>query len=434
MLFDDPGANPPTHGVDEMARNFDRVIGYVKTWWRPLMYATLFVLATAISLVLNADATSASSYLRAVGIWVFSVMLLAIFVDLFTVPTKDADAEGGPANPSPDGCKQIRHWMVFSYTFMLFALGISILPFLTSDEGKQTVRPIMTFKGCVIGKSVAEEVNCLSGDRQWLVSICSKVVEVKADTTLAAEPSLAATPRVLEEDTALAGEAGESTADAANQTDLVVDQADAIRSYQASGGLVVPLYVIVVSLMGAAISLTRRIPEIQRHGSPNFTPTDEEPALTPLGVRERLVFQIVQFISAPLLAIVAYQLIGSSSVQTSVLLAFVAGFSSESVLVMIRAMFDKIRPNLAAEPVKGSISGLVWDSVANKPLAGARISVVGLSDAETVTDERGFFALNGVLTGERVVEASADGSQGMAKVTTNGCKTTACHIVCTPRA
>lgn len=105
------------------------------------------------------------------------------------------------------------------------------------------------------------------------------------------------------------------------------------------GGLVIPLYVVVLSLMGASVSMTRRVPEYQRRmspGDPNFMSYDE--------AREALVFQVMQVFSAPFIAVTMYYLIDPSSRASTIVLAFASGFSSETILLTIRAFLEKIKP------------------------------------------------------------------------------------------
>lgn len=105
------------------------------------------------------------------------------------------------------------------------------------------------------------------------------------------------------------------------------------------GGMVVPLYFVIVSLFGALVSLTRRVPEFQgRLGANTARP------LTPEEAREFLVFQIMQLVSAPLLASAAYYLIDPGSRAGSIGLAFTAGFSSETILLAIRTLVTKLAP------------------------------------------------------------------------------------------
>ena len=101
----------------------------------------------------------------------------------------------------------------------------------------------------------------------------------------------------------------------------------------------VPLYFVVLSLMGAAVSMTRRVPEYQGQvvqGAPR--------PITRNQAREYLVFQIMQVVSAPLIAITAYYSIEPGSRATSVALGFASGFASETVLLAIRALVEKLVP------------------------------------------------------------------------------------------
>jgi hypothetical protein len=54
----------------------------------------------------------------------------------------------------------------------------------------------------------------------------------------------------------------------------------------------------------------------------------------------------MQVISAPLIAITAYYLIEPELRATSVALAFTSGFASETVLLAIRALVEKLKPNV----------------------------------------------------------------------------------------
>jgi hypothetical protein len=100
------------------------------------------------------------------------------------------------------------------------------------------------------------------------------------------------------------------------------------------GGITVPLYFIIVALVGASISLTRRVPEYQKQF------LDKEKPFAASEMREQLVLQILQFLSAPFLAIAGYILITPAGPTTSIPLAFVAGFSSETVLKLITSAIE----------------------------------------------------------------------------------------------
>ena len=92
------------------------------------------------------------------------------------------------------------------------------------------------------------------------------------------------------------------------------------------GGITVPFYFVFISLLGAAVSMTRKIPEYQSRL------LNQNDPLEPPEARQKMVFQILQFISAPFIAITAYVMITPASPTSSVAIAFVSGFSSEIIL------------------------------------------------------------------------------------------------------
>jgi hypothetical protein len=114
--------------------------------------------------------------------------------------------------------------------------------------------------------------------------------------------------------------------------------------YTVRGGVVVPLYVIVLALFGSAVSMTRRVPEYQRRA------LDSQDPLTNVEAREYLVFQIMQVLSAPLIAITAYYIIKPDTMMTSVVLGFGSGFASEPILLMIRSLVEKLSPGKGPAP------------------------------------------------------------------------------------
>jgi hypothetical protein len=122
---------------------------------------------------------------------------------------------------------------------------------------------------------------------------------------------------------------------------------DQNRHSEITNGLVVPFYVVFLAFIGGAVSLTRRIPEYQKRAEPDYKPASDLAAfskLEPYEARESVVFQIMQLISAPFIAITAYWAIAPSTVPASIGLAFVSGFASETVLMLIRGVVDGIRP------------------------------------------------------------------------------------------
>jgi hypothetical protein len=137
----------------------------------------------------------------------------------------------------------------------------------------------------------------------------------------------------------------------------------------------------ILSLIGGAISLTRRVPEYQKRYSVSYLPTKDKPKLDRATVREFLAF--LQFVSAPLLAIVAYFLISPESKAALVALGFRAGFASEAVLLMTRSLVE-ISPANTIAPQTGAVSGEVVDAAANNALlANASVAIVGKPIGQT---------------------------------------------------
>lgn len=109
----------------------------------------------------------------------------------------------------------------------------------------------------------------------------------------------------------------------------VVSQQNRLR-----GGLIVPLYVVVLSLMGAAVGMSRRLPEIQRQAAHSVQSTGK--GISPIVARERVVFQIMQVWAAPLIGVTAFATLEPDTVTAAALIGFTSGFASEVVLVKLR--------------------------------------------------------------------------------------------------
>jgi hypothetical protein len=202
--------------------------------------------------------------------------------------------------------RKLNHIIAFCYLFTGIVLVASILPWWMPGlfPGKVGNVPVGIFRGCAgpdIPPEVPKGVTC--GDKnnnsyQWVLNI-GGVIE---------EPAQKVEP----------------------------------PSYVIRGGLVVPLYVLVLALIGGAVSMTRRVPEYQRRAMSSQDPFTNQQA------RESLVFQIMQVFSAPLIAIAAYYIIQPTTSMSAVVLGFGSGFASEPILLMIRGLVEKLSP--AAPP------------------------------------------------------------------------------------
>lgn len=117
------------------------------------------------------------------------------------------------------------------------------------------------------------------------------------------------------------------------------------------GGIVVPVYFVIMTLIGAIIGLFRKLPEFQDRVEPGYPEeyrtrlADGDsplPPVSPERARELVVFQILQVVFAPAIGILAYSYARPEEIAPTVVLAFGAGFSSELILVAVRATVDRL--------------------------------------------------------------------------------------------
>ena len=109
-----------------------------------------------------------------------------------------------------------------------------------------------------------------------------------------------------------------------------------------SRGLVVPLYVVVLAVFGGAVGMSRRVPEIQRWAAASAGTGDEKRAISAIEARERVVFQIMQMLAAPLIALTAFAAFEPNSTTAAVLIGFASGFASESILMKLRQASEAV--------------------------------------------------------------------------------------------
>lgn len=305
-----------------------------------------------------------------------------IFVQIFADPIAYIPVEGITREEKELLEKQRSHqrykWMIFAYSFMLLSLLLTFYPFINEFKNKpiETLRdqPIAVFIGCSLDNK-DKHLSCFKprintkGEQQppekvvgtWVINIGGYINHCDEE------------------------EPGNKKAAAC----------------QVSDGLMIPLYFIILALMGGSISLTRRLPELQKQVSDEHIATKHQPRLTQYEFREHLIFQIVQFISAPFLAILAYYLIEPSNLTNSVALAFVAGFASETILLMVRSVANKISPGSAEGPQYGAIAGVV--TFKNFTPLRTEVFLSESPQIHTITDDQGFFMLSNVPVGEHSV-------------------------------
>jgi hypothetical protein len=313
-------------------------------------------------------------------------LMFVWFVKVFTVDLN-------PANPPDSETKvKVRQMIVFCYVFMLLTLGVAISPFIFLMMLPQGVvsavynympdSPVALVVGCVHDDRPEDshwEVVCQPRDPymdEWLVSIGGLVL-IAGGGNLApnsAPPGTTTQPARSSDGKTTAS--GPSDSQQSNKP-VVTNAPASIPSSSAAnppiappwtpdvnltsnywnfpttvihGGITVPLYFIIVALVGASISLTRRVPQYQKEF------LDDSKPFAASEMREHLVLQILQFLSAPFLAIAGYILLTPVGPTTSIPLAFVAGFSSESVLTLITSAIQNFGKGEGAEPGKTSVT------------------------------------------------------------------------------
>ena len=128
-----------------------------------------------------------------------------------------------------------------------------------------------------------------------------------------------------------------------------------------NGGVVIPVYVLVLAMIAAGINTTRKVPDIQkgiRHQSSGLSPQDKAPRFPALpvdirqahsdvaAVRTELIETYMYFVAAPFLAIAMYYLVlmgvENPSDKVLVLMAFATGFMSDAVVGKIIAFGNQM--------------------------------------------------------------------------------------------
>jgi hypothetical protein len=272
---------------------------------------------------------------------IFLIVVFRYFIRIFATPLPDD-------KNCPAERVAIARMVKFCYFFTLLSLvavisplaALNVLPgsITSSYYIAMAESPVALVLGCVHyanPEDRASELACKS-DRlanEWLVNIGGLVLQrlpysqtYSGSTPDESPPSSNAAPPELS--------ATDTT------TDWVDDHVGAslynLPPMTIHEGVTVPFYFILIALFGAAVSLVRRVPEIQRR---YLTPNDQ---LDAAGTRELLVSQILQFLSAPIIAITAYAVFAPSGPSSSVVLAFVSGFSSDAVIAAFKGIADSI--------------------------------------------------------------------------------------------
>jgi hypothetical protein len=249
----------------------------------------------------------------------FMVLALAAtfvwFLAVFTRRLKgDTEADYNEITPMVRFC--------YFFTILSFALAV-VPPFIVRYLPQQAydtfVRsPVGIVKGCVHTTAQSDwELACSKDDPfkvQWLFNIGGSA---RYRVPPVPPVAVAAKDRLTEQ----IDDRVEST----NFQPVVVH-----------GGLAVPWYFLTLAIIGAAISLARKVPEYQRRA------ISKEDALNGPKLREYLEFQILQVLCAPFIATTVYNIVTPSSLAVAATLGFSSGFASETILLGIRAGLDPV--------------------------------------------------------------------------------------------
>lgn len=263
------------------------------------------------------------------------LMLAAWFLHAFT----HADQDSAEATCQAE---QRASMFRFAYLFSLFSFALLVLPFtamLRTHEAPPDAGPIRLLRACV--QPAVRPASGATGpvdlcptelptgtvSYPWLVSVGGVVAQECGTGSFQCSKPLPAAG------TAVAAQPAAAGASAAEPP-----------LYSVRGGFVVPFYVVVLSFVGGVVNLTRRVPEYQKRSACQFRGTPTEPPVTLLEAREFVVFQIMQLLTTPFVAMVAYYALEPKSIASAAGLAFVSGFATESVLLLIRGMVNGLRP------------------------------------------------------------------------------------------
>lgn len=382
--------------MDTMEQRTAKPVGRERNPWYWIQ-AMPWVALVAVSLVAVASVYDLSSdrHWTLLALMGLACAMVVWFVRAFTYASA---ADGAPANGARDAIFQ-RQIFIYAYAFTFISFVVVLVPARNLLDPSNAARsPLTMFYGCYKYAADAHE--------EGPIPRCD-------GTGAGADADADANSYALL--LAVGGVAAQTVKDGKDEP-----------YYRVRGGLVMPLYVVIIALLGGAISLSRRIPEIQKRANPSYPGTGTQTRLLPYEAREQVVFQIMQLVSAPFIAICSFHIVHPTGTASAVALAFASGFASEAILLLIRGAVEKIKPDtpqtVASEVAK--LSGIVVDD-SGKPAPDARVVVSTATDASgqglestsgangrfvfaaVPKDEQQLVATKGDLEGRKVVDVTA---------------------------
>ncbi len=333
------------------------------------------------------------------------VAAIALALCVIWIFTRQLDSQL-EADTKEDTGKRVRSIIFVGYISILVMLSTAILPFMVFEFGASepdSNAPIQILKACPAVNDTdgqgSEQLHCPPGRTQWAVSIGGIVQHktvavddahqevVRSKLQAVFENAGTKTRNAIQNVAGLPDDERHLIANSAAKTIQEIPNDFELKTTfdvpVVSGGLVVPLYLIVVALIGGCIGMARRLPEFQMRGAPGYkihyeVSKAEDPKLKrpleAIEVREYVVFQVMQVVFAPFLAVVAYTTFKPVDISAGVAIGFVSGFASEPLLLQIRKLADATSklssagdtstvPSTQAQNPKPEASGLKPQSV-----------------------------------------------------------------------
>lgn len=304
----------------------------------PVLTTFLFTLSLAIG-VLSAEAKCPQDRLcqAAPVAMLFLALGFIALIGWFLHAFTQAD---GPVDIACEAMQRASMFR-FAYVFSVYSFALLLLPFtamLRSHDAPPDAGPIRMVRACVVPTAtVAADASAASSSSSSSsllpIPLCPKAGEEGEELK-----EVSYYPWLVSVGGVVALECGSKAAPCTSRAD------GGPPMYRVQGGFVVPFYVLVFAFVGGVVNLTRRVPEYQKRSSCHFTGTEKEPVVTLLEAREFVIFQIMQFLSAPFIAMVAYHAFEPKSLTTAAVTGFFSGFATESVLLLLRGMFNGLRP------------------------------------------------------------------------------------------
>ncbi|HKY01752.1 MAG TPA: hypothetical protein VJM53_04295 [Burkholderiales bacterium] len=314
--------------------------------------------------------------------------------------------------------RQLSAHFQFAYVFTFISFALLTLPFtiLVEEQVDSDAAPIKLIRGCVNSDQRASE------GKESLIPYCDKAPVVSANAA-EVEKAWRTFPWLL----SIGGIKGVAREMQYPETDK--KETKPKYYYEIESGFYVPLYVVLLAFIGGAVSLSRRIPEYQKRIDPDYIEVPPAFVLKPCDARESVVFQIMQLITAPFIAITIFFAIEPETIAASIALAFASGFASETILLMIRGMVEGIKPQTSV-PKKPEVGSLkVHVSKGGKGVEGAKIYLDGEGKPRLTTSKGGWALVSQLSVGTHRVKAEFNDEQKDEEVKIELDKTTELKIV-----